>query len=245
MAGDTDREDPTHVNSEGEDDAEEGGASAAAGRGDAGGNGATGAAGSGRPSNARQSAFPGEGIDDEEIEDAVEMYDLEELKHKRAVYTEAVRRKLAAEREGDEEMGGGDEMRGVRRGRGMPGRVLSGGDKRKRALAAERQILKTFQRMSQKFGVTAWVFGYMTSLGKPRIGAAESMLPWWVQEKVYESQAVRAHVAGRGELQQEINRLQGTEVDDLLKKLTGPQLHSLAAVWFPKCIPSVRDFPSI
>jgi hypothetical protein len=60
------------------------------------------------------------------------MYTVEELKYKKAVYTEAVRRKLAAEREADQQVDNGadgDEMQGVRNSRGMPGRALSGIDK--------------------------------------------------------------------------------------------------------------------
>ncbi|GAQ79417.1 Ethylene insensitive 3 family protein [Klebsormidium nitens] len=192
----------------------------------------------------RRSAFTQSGeLDDDEIEEVLEMFSFDELKHRKAVYVEAVKRKEATEREGAGNESEADEMQRARSQRGRPGRVLSSAEKRKRSLAAEQQILKLFQRMTNKYGVTAWVFGYTTSIGKPRIGAAESVQPWWVLGKVYEVNAIRAHVAGRGDLQQEINRLEGSALDELLQKLNGPQLHSLAAFWFPKCSPSIRKFP--
>lgn len=214
---------------------------------DAAGGRAAGTAegGQGRP------ADPGVHEDEDAIREEAEFAldectDLE-LKVRAEVYLRELRnRKEAAACEDDSDGLAPDGMVRIKGGRLRRARgtaVLSPGEKRKRTLAAEKQVLKLLRKMTEVYGCSAWVLGYTTGQGKLRAACAESMTSWWKEGRVYVAQATKAHLHGRGELQQELTRLESLPFSGLLEQLNKKQLSALMSSWIKRASPSSKRYP--
>lgn len=182
-----------------------------------------------------------------EAEFAIDEYSDLELKVRADVYLRELRsRKEAARDEEDCEEPAPEGMVRLRGGRLRRARgtaVLTPSEKRKRTLAAEKQVVKLLKKMTDWYGCSAWVLGYTTEQGQLRAACVESMTSWWKSGRVYAAQATKAHLYGRGELQQELTRLESLPFSALLEQLNKKQLSALTSSWIRRASPSSKRYP--
>jgi hypothetical protein len=181
----------------------------------------------------------------EEAEIALDEYTDLELKVKAEVYSKELRSRREEGRNQNPVNGAAGMVR-IKGGRLRMARgtaVLTQTEKRKRTIAAEKQMLKLLRRMVDRYGCSAWVLGYTTGRGQLRAACAESMTSWWKAGKVYAAQATKAHLQGRGELQQELAQLEKLPFLSLLEQLNKKQLSALISSWIRRASPSSKRYP--